>query len=196
MVKQVSDIPVVPAGDAFSQAVERRLVRLRFAARLCSTIGGLILLALAVVAIGSSVIPRVMGMQPYAIISGSMEPAYPTGSLVYADPVEGSSLQAGDVVAFWEEEEVIIHRVKEVDDQAGHLVTKGDANEDVDLRPVPFQNVLGRVVFSVPVVGYFLMALGTTAGLLVLGWVVIMAMALCVVGTILGSLADRREAER
>ena len=196
MVKQVSDIPVVPAGDAFSQAVERRLVRLRFAARLCSTIGGLILLALAVVAIGSSVIPRVMVMQPYAIISGSMEPAYPTGSLVYADPVEGSSLQAGDVVAFWEEEEVIIHRVKEVDDQTGHLVTKGDANEDVDLRPVPFQNVLGRVVFSVPVVGYFLMALGTTAGLLVLGWVVIMAVALCVVGTILGSLADRREAER
>lgn len=196
MVKQVSDIPVVPAGDAFSQAVERRLVRLRFASRLCSTIGGLILLALAVVAIGSSVIPRVMGMQPYAIISGSMEPAYPTGSLVYADPVEGSSLQAGDVVAFWEEEEVIIHRVKEVDDQTGHLVTKGDANEDVDLRPVPFQNVLGRVVFSVPVVGYFLMALGTTAGLLVLGWVVIMAVALCVVGTILGSLADRREAER
>ena len=195
-MQQVSDIPVVRAGDAFSQAVERRLVRLRFAARLCSTIGGLILLALAVVAIGSSVIPRVMGMQPYAIISGSMEPAYPTGSLVYADPVEGSSLQAGDVVAFWEEEEVIIHRVKEVDDQTGHLVTKGDANEDVDLRPVPFQNVLGRVVFSVPVVGYFLMALGTTAGLLVLGWVVIMAVALCVVGTILGSLADRREAER
>ena len=196
MVKQVSDIPVAPAGDAFSQAVERRLVRLRVAARLCSTIGGLILLALAVVAIGSSVAPRMMGMQPYAIISWSMEPAYPTGSLVYADPVEGSSLQVGDVVAFWEEEEVIIHRVNEVDDQAGHLVTKGDANEDVDLRPVPFQNVLGRVVFSVPVVGYFLMALGTTAGLLVLGWVVIMAVALCVVGTILGSLADRREAEQ
>lgn len=196
MAKHPVDITPSEPRDAFSRAVERRLAWMRRITRLCSALGAALLLALAFVGIGSSVIPRVMGMQPYAIISGSMEPAYPTGSLVYADPVEGSSLQAGDVVAFWEEEEVIIHRVKEVDDQAGHLVTKGDANEDVDLRPVPFQNVLGRVVFSVPVVGYFLMALGTTAGLLVLGWVVIMAVALCVVGTILGSLADRREAER
>lgn len=195
MAKQVSDISALPAGDAFSRAVERRLARLRIAARLCSVLGALILLALAVVAIGSSVAPRVMGMQSYAIISGSMEPAYPTGSLVYAEPADGAELQAGDVAAFWRDEDVIVHRVEEVDEGAGELVTKGDANAELDLRPVPFGNVLGRVVGSVPLVGYFLMALGSTTGKLLLGWIVLMGAAFCVVGSVLGNLADRREQE-
>lgn len=196
MAKHPVDIAPSEPRDAFSRAVERRLVWMRRIARLCSALGAALLLALALVGIGSSVVPRVMGMQPYAIISGSMEPAYPTGSLVYADPVDGAALQVGDVAAFWQGEEVIIHRVEAIDGDAGELVTKGDANEDVDLRPVPFQNVLGRVVFSMPLVGYFLMALGSTAGMLLLGWVVLMAVALCVVGTVVGHLAENREAGR
>ncbi len=196
MAKHPVDIAPSESRDAFSRAVERRLARMRRVARLCSALGAALLLALALVGIGSSVVPRVMGMQPYAIISGSMEPAYPTGSLVYADPVDGVALQVGDVAAFWQGEEVIIHRVEAIDGDAGELVTKGDANEDVDLRPVPFQNVLGRVVFSMPLVGYFLMALGSTAGMLLLGWAVLMAVALCVVGTVVGHLAENREAGR
>ena len=85
--------------DAFSRAVERRLARMRVIARLCTAVGALMLVALGVVGLGASVVPRVMGMQSYAIISGSMEPAYPTGSLVYAEPAEGAALQAGDVLA-------------------------------------------------------------------------------------------------
>ena len=73
---------------------------MRVIARLCTAVGALMLVALGVVGLGASVVPRVMGMQSYAIISGSMEPAYPTGSLVYAEPAEGAALQAGDVAAF------------------------------------------------------------------------------------------------
>ena len=99
--------------DAFSRAVERRLARMRVIARLCTAVGALMLVALGVVGLGASVVPRVMGMQSYAIISGSMEPAYPTGSLVYAEPAEGAALQAGDVAAFWRDQDVIVHRVRE-----------------------------------------------------------------------------------
>ena len=77
----------------------------------------------------------------------------------------------------------------------GELVTKGDANDEVDIRPVPYQNVLGRVVFSVPYVGYFLIALGSTPGKLLLGWIVLMGVAFCVVGSVLSSLADRHQNE-
>ena len=173
--------------DAFSRAVERRLARMRVIARLCTAVG--------VVGLGASVVPRVMGMQSYAIISGSMEPAYPTGSLVYAEPAEGAALQAGDVAAFWRDQDVIVHRVRENVSAEGELVTKGDANDEVDIRPVPYQNVLGRVVFSVPYVGYFLIALGSTPGKLLLGWIVLMGVAFCVVGSVLSSLADRHQNE-
>ena len=173
--------------DAFSRAVERRLARMRVIARLCTAVGALMLVALGVVGLGASVVPRVMGMQSYAIISGSMEPAYPTGSLVYAEPAEGAALQAGDVAAFWRDQDVIVHRVRENVSAEGELVTKGD--------PVPYQNVLGRVVFSVPYVGYFLIALGSTPGKLLLGWIVLMGVAFCVVGSVLSSLADRHQNE-
>ncbi|MEC4184512.1 signal peptidase I [Adlercreutzia sp. R21] len=179
--------------DSFSHAVERRLTHLRVAARLCAVVGACIIVALLVVGMGAAVVPRVLGMQSYAIISGSMEPAYPTGSLVYAEPASGESLQPGDVAAFWRDEDVIVHRVQENDAAAGELITKGDANAENDLHPVPYQNVLGLVTFSVPYVGYFLMALGSTSGMLVLGWIILMGVAFRVVGSVLGNLADRRE---
>lgn len=181
--------------DAFSREVEKRLARLRALARVCSFAGGVILLVLAFVGLGSSVVPRIMGLQPYAIISGSMEPAYPTGSLVYAQPVSGEDLQPGEVAAFWRDGDVIVHRVDSIDATEKEFVAKGDANDDVDLRPVPFHEVLGRVVFSVPYVGYFLMALGSLEGKLLLGWVVLMGTALCILGSVLGSLATRQGSE-
>ena len=154
------------------------------------------MVALALVGLGSSVVPRVLGMQPYAIVSGSMEPAYPTGSLVYAQPTAGKDLQVGDVAAFWRDEDVIIDRVDPIDIVGEGFVGKGDANDDVDLRPVLFRDVLGRVVFSVPGVGYFLMALGPVTGKLLLGWVVLMGAALCVLGSVLSNLANRQTPEK
>ena len=118
--------------DAFSREVEKRLARLRALARVCSFAGGVILLVLAFVGLGSSVVPRIMGLQPYAIISGSMEPAYPTGSLVYAQPVSGEDLRPGEVAAFWRDGDVIVHRVDSIDATEKEFVAKGDANDDVN----------------------------------------------------------------
>ena len=112
------------------------------------------LVALGVVGLGASVVPRVMGMQSYAIISGSMEPAYPTGSLVYAEPAEGAALQAGDVAAFWRDQDVIVHRVRENVSAEGELVTKGDANDAEDGSLVHYKNVIGTPVFTIPKLGY------------------------------------------
>lgn len=192
----MTELPPNIVKDSFSREVERRLARMRAIARLCSLAGGMVLVALALVGLGSAVVPRVLGVQPYAIVSGSMEPAYPTGSLVYAQPVAGEDLQVGDVAAFWRDEDVIIHRVDSIDIAGEEFVAKGDANDDVDLRPVLFRDVLGRVVFSVPGVGYFLMALGSVTGKLLLGWVVLMGAALCVLGSVLSNLANRQTLEK
>ena len=192
----MTELPPNIAKDSFSREVERRLARMRAIARLCSLAGGMVLVALALVGLGSAVVPRVLGVQPYAIVSGSMEPAYPTGSLVYAQPVAGEDLQVGDVAAFWRDEDVIIHRVDSIDIAGEEFVAKGDANDDVDLRPVLFRDVLGRVVFSVPGVGYFLRALGSVTGKLLLGWVVLMGAALCVLGSVLSNLANRQTPEK
>lgn len=81
-------------------------------------------LALALVA------PRLLGYTPFAVLSGSMEPAYPVGSLIYVQPVEASSLRVGDAVTFVANDQgtVATHRVIDVDGDSALLRTQGDAN--------------------------------------------------------------------
>ena len=175
--------------------MSKRLARLRVAARVCTVLGAIILVLVAVVGIGAAVLPRVLGMHSFAIVTGSMEPNLPTGSLVYAEPVGGSSLEVGDVAVFWRDSDVIVHRVDSINADDHELITKGDANAGVDVRPVPYSNVVGRVVLCVPYAGYFLMAIGSLSGKLLLGWIVLMGAALCLIGSVLSGLALQNPAK-
>lgn len=180
--------PAAPTDD-FTRDVQRRLARLRTVSRLCSAIGALLLAAVALLALSATVAPRFMGLQSYAIVSGSMEPSYPVGSLVYAEPVEPEALAVGDVAVFWRNGDVVIHRVEENHPEDGELITRGDANEGIDAHPALYENVVGHTVAQVPGIGYFVMALASLPGKLILGWVVLMGAAFSIIGTALSSLA-------
>ena len=175
------------ASDAFAYDVKKRLARLRIVSRLCSVIGAVLLAAVALLAISATVAPRFMGLQSYAIVSGSMEPSFPVGSLVYAEPIE--ALAVGDVAVFWRNDEVVIHRVEENLYEDRELITRGDANEGIDAHPALYDNVVGRAVNQIPGIGYFVMALASLPGKLVLGWVVLMGAAFSIIGTAIASLA-------
>lgn len=99
---------------------------------------------------------RVFGFTPFVVLSGSMEPTYPVGSLIYVQPVAASELQPGDPVTFVADEQgtVATHRVIGVDDEANLLFTQGDANDVPDGAPVSFANVIGRPFVCVPGAGY------------------------------------------
>lgn len=169
--------------------VQRRLSRLRTVSRLCSVVGALLLAVVALLAISATVAPRFMGLQSYAIVSGSMEPSFPVGSLVYAEPIEPEALAVGDVAVFWRNDEVVIHRIEENLYEDRELITRGDANEGIDAHPALYENVVGRAVNQIPGIGYFVMALASLPGKLVLGWVVLMGAAFSIIGTAIASLA-------
>lgn len=103
---------------------------------------------------------RLFGMQTYAVLSGSMEPAYPTGALLYVRKVDPADIQPGQVITFLlDEHTVATHRVVEVipdPEEAGiyRYRTKGDANEAADVGLVHCKNVLGTPVVCVPYLGY------------------------------------------
>lgn len=124
-------------------------------------IGAVVLLCLPLTA------PRILGYDVYAIVSGSMEPTIPTGSLAYAKQTAPESVEAEDVIVFRggaDGASVITHRVVENQKEDRAFITKGDANEAEDIYPVPYEYLLGRVALSVPALGYFLPAVTTTAG--------------------------------
>ena len=113
-----------------------------------------VLLAVALVGV------RVVGYTPYTILSGSMEPTYHIGSLIYVKKVDTSTLEAGDPITFaLSEDTIATHRIVEVvpDEEDASVIrfrTKGDANETVDGALVHYKNVLGKPVFTIPYLGY------------------------------------------
>lgn len=103
---------------------------------------------------------RLTGLQVFTVLSGSMEPAYHVGSLIYVKDVDPYKLESGDVITFMLDESTIAtHRIVEVisDENDASVVqfrTKGDANNTVDGGLVHYRNVIGKPVFTVPYLGY------------------------------------------
>lgn len=98
---------------------------------------------------------------PYVVLSGSMEPTYHTGSLLYVKSVDPQDLRVGDPITFMlNEDTVATHRIIEIlpdeeDSSVLRFRTQGDANDAPDGTPVHYKNVIGKPVFSVPYLGYF-----------------------------------------
>ncbi|MBQ2888603.1 MAG: signal peptidase I [Firmicutes bacterium] len=103
---------------------------------------------------------RLVGLQVFTVLSGSMEPTYHTGSLIYVQDVDPYEIEAGQVITFMlDEDTVATHRVVEVvpdenDPTVVRFRTKGDANDAEDGSLVHYKNVIGSPIFSIPQLGY------------------------------------------
>lgn len=114
-------------------------------------------------------VSHILGIKFFSVLSGSMEPEYPLGSMVVAVPEQFvGEPKVGDVVSFVADENltVVTHRVVENNASENTLITQGDANESVD--PLVLKaNIVGTVIFCVPGMGYPLAYLATTTGKIV-----------------------------
>ena len=99
---------------------------------------------------------RFVGLSPYAVLSGSMEPSYHVGSLIYVDETEAENIEEGDTITFVMDNSltIVTHRVVEIDEVNNCFFTKGDANNTRDGAPVHYENIVGVVKFSLPLMGY------------------------------------------
>lgn len=100
-------------------------------------------------------LPWVFGYKPEVVLSGSMTPLFPEGSVIYYKYVPFESIQEGDVITFVSGEAVITHRVVGVDSESQTFRTKGDANPSIDSGSVNYSAVKGKVQRVVlPYFGY------------------------------------------
>lgn len=119
-----------------------------------------ILVALVVILTLLLVGARVVGLQVFSVLSGSMEPTYHTGALLYVKPVDPETIQTGQVITFLlDEDTTATHRVVDIlpdedDPSVLRFRTKGDANQAADGELVYYKNVVGTPVFSIPYLGY------------------------------------------
>lgn len=110
-------------------------------------------------ALAAVVVPRLTGATPYDVLTGSMRPKMPPGTLVVVRPVDFAQLQVGQVITYQPEPNdpsVITHRIVATGvDVTGQPVvyTQGDANPVRDPAPVRAEQVQGRVWYVVPLLG-------------------------------------------
>ncbi|MGW6696023.1 signal peptidase I [Rhodococcus sp. NPDC054953] len=120
----------------------------------------LVLLAVLVVLALTVVVPRLTGATPYTVLTGSMEPTYPPGTLIVVKSEDPAALTAGDVITFQKESgklDVVTHRIIEIRANARgeqSFVTQGDANPSRDTNPVVPGQIRGKLWYSVPFMGY------------------------------------------
>ncbi|MFJ5693581.1 signal peptidase I [Arthrobacter sp. NPDC093125] len=105
-------------------------------------------------------VPKLTGSTPYTVLTGSMRPSMPPGSLVVTKPVEPATLKTGDAITYQirsGEPEVVTHRIVAVSHSLGGdttFVTQGDANPAPDEAPVKTGQIRGVVLYSIPLLGY------------------------------------------
>lgn len=121
----------------------------------------LLVAGLVVVILGLTVVvPKIGGATAYTVLTGSMRPELPPGTVVVMRPTAPEKIRVGDVVTYQINSgspTVATHRVKAVTiagDGERRFVTQGDANQAPDPNPVRPVQVRGVLWYKIPYVGY------------------------------------------
>jgi len=114
--------------------------------------------------------PTIFNYQLYIVQSNSMSPTFETGSLIIIKKADNQSIQENDIITYRRSRDTVAttHRVVEIiEDGDLQYITRGDANNVEDPMPVSEEDVMGKVVFWIPYIGYILGFIRTKQGLLI-----------------------------
>ncbi len=142
---------------------------------------------LVVLIAGVLVSLRGLGITPYAVLSGSMAPTYPVGSLILVQKEKAQDFQVDDPVTFVLDQSltVVTHRIVEIDRDKQSFITRGDANNVNDGTPVYFENVIGKPIAVLPFLGYVMRWVSSPAGMIIVLGVVVFLIGSLVIDGIL-----------
>ena len=141
----------------------------KLATKLFTTTGTLLAIGVLALTVG----PRFLPYQTYTVLSGSMEPTLPVGSVIVAVPARGEELNTGDIITVANPQQpgaLVTHRIVAIEygPQGRSFTTKGDANNATDSWIVPGTGSGWRYAFAIPHIGYVLSALQSELGRLFL----------------------------
>jgi len=106
-------------------------------------------------------IPNLFGIRPYVVTSGSMEPKYKVGSMIYVKRYDFNDIKIGDAISFYMKDSKIVatHEVYDIDYQNYMFRTQGinnfDENGNIihDAIPVSYANVIGKPILNISYLG-------------------------------------------
>lgn len=121
---------------------------------------GALLAATLLIAFFVVALPALVGGQSLTVLTNSMAPSMPPGTLVVVRPTPFEEIAPGDIVTYQIRSgspELVTHRVQQrlvASDGTVSLITRGDNNNTADAEPVHEVQVRGTVWYSVPLLGW------------------------------------------
>ena len=112
--------------------------------------------------------PLILGIRSFVILTGSMQPTLPVGSVIFTQNFP--TYQTGDIVAFKSGDVTVTHRIIDFETKDNNILykTQGDANNTPDSQLIPQEKILGKVYYHLPYLGKLTMFLKTMPGFLAL----------------------------
>ena len=96
-----------------------------------------------------------LGVYPMIPLSGSMRPAMEVGDLAIIVKTSPEKVEVGDIIHFWRDDAMVIHRVHEIRTEGETLfITKGDANRAPDSDPILPSQIRGKLIYTIPKLGW------------------------------------------
>ncbi len=130
-------------------------------------------LVIAAIAIGALVMvtPRLMGGDALTVLTGSMQPTLNPGDVIAVTPVADADVRLGDIVTFQPvsgDPTLVTHRIVDIDSSGVErvFITRGDANS-ADDDPIIGDQIQGRMLYTVPLLGWVRMLLGPAVPVIV-----------------------------
>jgi signal peptidase len=112
----------------------------------------MLILTMLIIAFGAGF----FSMAPVVILTGSMEPSIKPGDLTIIRKCSIDEIKVGDVIEYQLEDFNVVHRVIGIYRyyEETLLITKGDANKSADPKPVQSDQILGKLEYTIPYLGY------------------------------------------
>lgn len=132
----------------------------QFAGWLGQALSWAVILGISAVLVVTVLVPRVAGATPYTILTGSMQPKYPPGTLMVVKPTPVQDIRVGQVITYQLHSgvpTVVTHRVTAVGINTKgerNFTTQGDANDVTDAEQVRPVQIEGTLWYSVPFLGH------------------------------------------
>lgn len=142
-------------------------------------------------------VPTILSHQLYIVRSNSMSPTFETGSLLFVRILEPELIEEGDIITYKRTQEAVptTHRVVEILNEQGELqfITRGDANNVNDPNPLDANDMIGRVSWYVPYLGFALGFASTRQGMFVL---MVVPASIIIIGQVWGLIKTAKEEKK
>lgn len=150
-------------------------------------------LVFAILVAGAILVPPILGVSTTMIDSASMDTNLPVGSITYSQNVSVSSVVSGDKILIEKDNSVYVYVVESADAVAGKFTVLDETSHQTETQEHTLRNEALKVVVTVPLIGYLMVAMHSVEGLIIIGLVVLFVIILFILSELWKKTDDEDE---